>query len=102
MQGLVQLLKGGPLLRPSSPARNEDGKELVRTVERLGKTIALVQVRLHLEGVDLGVRLLASGHQLPQDDAKRPLKAFLKNKCLINGQSCKRSTIVNYKSRVIK
>jgi len=72
----VQLLKGCSLLRPGPPARHQNGEELVRAVEGLGKAVALVQVGLHLERVNLWVGLLGSGHQLPQDDPEGPLKVF--------------------------
>jgi hypothetical protein len=58
----------------SSPTRNEDRKELVGAVERLGKAVTLVEIGLHLEGVNFRVGLLGSGHQFPQNDAKGPLE----------------------------
>lgn len=47
--------------------------QFIRAVDGLCYSVAILQIGGHLEGVDVNVRSLSQGHQLPQSYPERPL-----------------------------
>ena len=64
-----------PLVNPHSPTRSEHRVELIRAVHRLVQAVPFQNVTLHLEGIYIREWLLGTRHQLPQENAERPLKS---------------------------
>ena len=58
LQADDELAEGGPLIGRHGPAVGHHGEQFVGAVDRLGESVAVAQVRRHLERIDLDVGLL--------------------------------------------